>query len=136
MAVSVSEIQSENGNGHGSSSNGNGEKKIKRSPNPYLKGVHQDMLHNQYIDDETGEPSLVFNHEFVLEKIKREYITPLNVDKEGWIELAEEAWNWFEQAAEREKVEGIKKLLDKYENDANAIALLEKEIKNRKSALR
>lgn len=130
--MSVAEIQAE-------STNGTSDKKEKKpgvSRNKFLKGVNYDMLHNQFIDKDESEPSKIYNREYVYEKLEREYIVPLKVTTEAeWIKLAGEAWNFYSNKSERQKLQEIESVVSKFDSDDDAIQLLERILNERKKAL-
>lgn len=118
--MTVADVHAENGNG-------NGVEKITRvgSGNIYMKKPTPEMLDNQYIDPQTGEPDERYNKDFVLEKIKREYIDTLKFqDEKTFLKIMSEAWQWHLLESKRQKDRLVEATIEEFKNDKDYLEAL------------
>lgn len=110
----------------------NGQK--TRAPSPYMHSFKPEMWTDPHpLDFADGLNS----RDFVLEKMSRQVLKSLQPKNlEEWLEIAEEAWNWFESEEARRKQVLLEKVLSsEVEGNSQLIDYLEERIQDLREQL-
>lgn len=100
----------------------------ERRTNPFVRKLTVEMLTNTYVNPGTNRVDPEFGRDFVLEKIRRSIIAPLEgITFEQWIDLTNDAFRWHLDTR-HEKELAAEALLDKAANDPEILEALERKL--------
>lgn len=115
----------QNASNNSQTKSNNGE----RRTNPLIRKLTVEMLTNSYVDPQTNKVDPEFGRDFVLEKIRRSIIAPLDgITYEQWLEVANDAFRWHLDTEQREKESAAEALLDKAMNDPELLEALKRKL--------